>query len=288
MKFTLGKVILLFTILILIVESIIASPVPKRKRAKKSTKSSKKCPGGKKNCKSSLKLVKHKGHQLNIPNFSDTEVLPAFDFPLTSTFPNNHSKNRSKNRHPKASKPVEIPAEDVPNEAPVETVPAETPVETETITQEAPQPTAEPTAEPTPEPTVTHSSTKAPAPTTTEAPQPTKEPVASSTGGSGSRSGEGTYYNPGLGACGQTDGDNDAVVAMAAPDFDPSTPNGNPNKNSLCGKQIRIYHEGKSATATIQDRCPECKSGDVDMAPVVFNQLADPSKGRISITWSYI
>jgi len=78
------------------------------------------------------------------------------------------------------------------------------------------------------------------------------------------------------------------MVALAAPDFDPSTPNGNPNNNSLCGKSIRIFRNGKSVDAVVHDRCPVCSGGDVDMSPAVFDQIADPSEGRVAITWSFI
>ncbi|CAG8654549.1 296_t:CDS:2 [Ambispora leptoticha] len=108
---------------------------------------------------------------------------------------------------------------------------------------------------------------------------------SSSSGDTSTHSGSGTFYNPGLGACGQTDSDSDTIVAMGAPYFDQYTPNGNPNHNTLCGKQIKIHYNGKSAIGTIEDRCPECAGGDVDMSPAVFNQLADPSQGRIPITW---
>ncbi|CAG8504871.1 12209_t:CDS:2 [Ambispora gerdemannii] len=86
----------------------------------------------------------------------------------------------------------------------------------------------------------------------------------------GNHSGDGTFFNPGLGACGTTANDNTMVVALAAPDFDPHTPpSGNSNQNSLCGKRVRIFRNGKSVDATIQDRCPPpCKVGDIDMSPV--------------------
>ncbi|CAG8526087.1 11848_t:CDS:2 [Ambispora leptoticha] len=133
-------------------------------------------------------------------------------------------------------------------------------------------------------------------PTSSPASSPSSSPSSSSSSSStssstcsGSHSGDGTFYNPGLGACGQTDDDQSMIVALNAPDFDPSTPNGNPNKNSLCGRQIRICYNGKTVVATIEDRCPECASGAIDMSPAVFNQLADPSVGRLhGVQWDYI
>ncbi|KAG9301183.1 hypothetical protein G9A89_012566 [Geosiphon pyriformis] len=102
---------------------------------------------------------------------------------------------------------------------------------------------------------------------------------SSSSGLGGLRNGQGTYYNPGLGACGFTDNDNSAIVALGSPLFDQYTPNGNPNNNSLCGKRIRIEFEGKSVEGTVHDRCPECAAGDVDMSPSMFKQIAD--QGRV-------
>ncbi|CAG8572351.1 6104_t:CDS:1 [Ambispora gerdemannii] len=100
--------------------------------------------------------------------------------------------------------------------------------------------------------------------------------------------GQGTYYNPGLGACGQYDDDNSAIVALAAPDFDAETPNGNPNRNRLCNRYIRIYYNNRSVEGMVRDRCPECSSGDVDMSPAMFDNLANRNLGRISISWQFI
>ncbi|CAG8526108.1 11849_t:CDS:1 [Ambispora leptoticha] len=117
-------------------------------------------------------------------------------------------------------------------------------------------------------------------------PMPTPEPKKKKK--PASHSGDGTFFDPGLGACGTTANDNSMIVALAAPDFDPSTPNGNPNKNSLCGKRVRIFRNEKSVDAIVQDRCPPCKSGDIDMSPAVFKHIANPSEGRILVSWQYI
>ncbi|KAI2466788.1 RlpA-like double-psi beta-barrel-protein domain-containing protein-containing protein [Annulohypoxylon bovei var. microspora] len=90
-------------------------------------------------------------------------------------------------------------------------------------------------------------------------------------------SGEMTWYQPGLGACGQTNTESDAVVAMSSPDQD-----GN------CGKTIQISYGGKTTTATVVDKCPGCSTTSVDASPAVFQQLASLDAGRIQITWEYI
>ncbi|CAG8591161.1 10282_t:CDS:2 [Ambispora leptoticha] len=87
--------------------------------------------------------------------------------------------------------------------------------------------------------------------------------------------GQGTYFNPSLGACGQYDNDNSLVVALAAPDFDPQSPNGNPNHNSLCNRGIRIYYNNRSVEGIIRDRCPECNAGDVDMSPAIPQECTE-------------
>ncbi|KAK3305985.1 RlpA-like double-psi beta-barrel-protein domain-containing protein-containing protein [Chaetomium strumarium] len=101
-------------------------------------------------------------------------------------------------------------------------------------------------------------------------------------------SGKFTYYNQGLGACGQNYGDGDYVVALSHADFDLSTPNGNPNNNPLCGKRLRASYNGKSVEVTVVDRCVTCNSEDLDLSPAAFGALADLSVGVIQGTWDYI
>ncbi|KAK0629354.1 RlpA-like double-psi beta-barrel-protein domain-containing protein-containing protein, partial [Bombardia bombarda] len=93
--------------------------------------------------------------------------------------------------------------------------------------------------------------------------------------------------NVGLGACGQTNKDSDFIAAVGASRFDQNTPNGNPNKNTLCGKKIKISYKGKSTTVTVRDRCPGCGYNDLDLSPAAFRALAPQSVGRISGTWVY-
>ncbi|KAI1173779.1 RlpA-like double-psi beta-barrel-protein domain-containing protein-containing protein [Nemania sp. FL0916] len=100
-------------------------------------------------------------------------------------------------------------------------------------------------------------------------------------------SGDLTYYTPGLGACGVYSGEEDAVVALSWQLFDPYTPNGNPNNNSLCGKKIHISLGGKKATVTVADRCTGCQLDDLDVPVKVFASLADPDVGRTKMTWTW-
>jgi expansin (peptidoglycan-binding protein) len=95
---------------------------------------------------------------------------------------------------------------------------------------------------------------------------------------------------------------------MAAPDFDPQTPNGNPNRNDLCGRSISVTGPKGTVIVKVVDRCPVCNSvsennpihdknnilvlsflqGDLDLSPAAFNQIADPTDGRIPIDWHFL
>jgi len=47
--------------------------------------------------------------------------------------------------------------------------------------------------------------------------------------------------------------------------------------------------QGKTIQVQLTDRCGGCADGDLDFSPNAFNQLADPSVGRISgISWEII
>ncbi|THU90163.1 hypothetical protein K435DRAFT_864568 [Dendrothele bispora CBS 962.96] len=111
------------------------------------------------------------------------------------------------------------------------------------------------------------------------------------TGGTG----EGTFYTPGLGACGVTNTESDLICAVAHEFFDgyatkdgPDPNAGNPNKNPICNKQIDVTYQGKSVTVTVVDRCEGCKGYDLDFSPTAFDHLASRDLGRIQgISWKF-
>ncbi|KAI1328392.1 RlpA-like double-psi beta-barrel-protein domain-containing protein-containing protein [Xylariaceae sp. FL0255] len=98
-----------------------------------------------------------------------------------------------------------------------------------------------------------------------------------------------TYYADGLGACGVTNSESDAIVALSEILFDQYTPNGNPNNNLLCGLQIQIYgNDSTSVVVTVEDRCTACAEYDVDVPEAVFSQIADPNLGRVVVSWDWL
>lgn len=131
----------------------------------------------------------------------------------------------------------------------------------------------------------TSTTTTKKATTTTASAKPTTDSSSSDSSSSGSHSGRGTWYTPDLGSCGQTNSADDMVVAINYIDM----ANGaNSNKNPKCGKKIKVSYQGKSTEATIVDTCPSCAKGALDLAPKVFEALADLDVGVITVTWDYI
>ncbi|KAI8977966.1 RlpA-like double-psi beta-barrel-protein domain-containing protein-containing protein [Pilobolus umbonatus] len=103
-------------------------------------------------------------------------------------------------------------------------------------------------------------------------------------GGSGSYSGDGTWYAPGLGSCGTVNSASDMIAALNHVQM----ANGeNPNHNPLCGKYITIHGPEGSVRVEIKDTCPGCGHGDVDLSPAAFSKIANLDMGRIPITWSF-
>lgn len=126
-------------------------------------------------------------------------------------------------------------------------------------------------------------------PTTTDATASTSTSSSASSTSSGTLfSGEGTWYDTGLGACGITNVDTDYIVAISHEYFDEYTPGTNPNENTLCGKKIIAYYNGKSVEVTATDRCEGCSYYDLDFSPSAFSELADQLVGRIDITWEWV
>ncbi len=94
--------------------------------------------------------------------------------------------------------------------------------------------------------------------------------------------GEGTFYGYGGGGnCSFPMPDSLLTAAMNATDYDGS---------AACGGVIVVTNEdtGLSVTVRIDDQCPECAKGDVDLDQAAFAQIADISAGRIPIKWHYV
>ncbi|KAA8915154.1 hypothetical protein TRICI_002699 [Trichomonascus ciferrii] len=100
-------------------------------------------------------------------------------------------------------------------------------------------------------------------------------------------SGQATYYTPGLGACGDTSGDDDLIAALNKDQFYSGGDAGVSNGNSNCGRKAKVTRGSKHVTVTIVDSCPGCKKGDLDLSPAAFKKLASESEGRVEINWQW-
>ncbi|CAF9942003.1 MAG: hypothetical protein ALECFALPRED_009438 [Alectoria fallacina] len=106
--------------------------------------------------------------------------------------------------------------------------------------------------------------------------------------GSQTYTGDLTYYDPGLGACGVTSSDTDHIVSISHFTFDAVSKSSNPNANPLCGHKLRAVRNGNSIDLTVVDRCVGCQATDLDVSPGAFKQLADATLGRVEVTWAWL
>ncbi|KAF9069047.1 RlpA-like double-psi beta-barrel-protein domain-containing protein-containing protein [Rhodocollybia butyracea] len=97
-----------------------------------------------------------------------------------------------------------------------------------------------------------------------------------------STTGDLTWFDAGLGACGETNTASDYIVALNSDQWD---------GGSHCFAMITITHQGRSEQAQITDQCPTCSYGQLDLSEGLFAALSggDPSEvGELyGATWFY-
>lgn len=184
--------------------------------------------------------------------------------------------------------------------APAPSVEAAAPVvEAAPVVVSSAEPVVEPTPTPAPSTTTVQVASVEPTPSPVEvasvapvvaAAQPTTSAAAAPSTGSSSGecssgtpcSGDITYYEAGLGACGLTNnGETDAVVALPH-GFMGTQSNGNP----YCGKSITISKNGKTIQATVMDKCMGCVGRDLDLSNKAFKDLGvEFDVGRTTAEW---
>ncbi|KAI1940884.1 hypothetical protein LOZ57_005819 [Ophidiomyces ophidiicola] len=185
-----------------------------------------------------------------------------------------------------SSKPAEsTPAPPPPPPPPPSSTPAPPPPPPSTPAPPPPPPTTTalppvinlPAPSPTPE-------TKPPVKQQPPPQQQQQQPSGGSVGGGQTFSGDMTFYDGGLGACGtniDTNGENAVAISAALM--------GTQSNNSpFCGKTITIKYNGKTAKAVVKDKCPECAYGSIDMTRQLFYNFAPEAAGRIKgVEWSF-
>jgi expansin (peptidoglycan-binding protein) len=92
--------------------------------------------------------------------------------------------------------------------------------------------------------------------------------------------GEATFYGENaFGHCGFLAQEPQYHGAMNHTDYDTA---------AACGTWVNIAGPSGEVTAFIDDECPECKPGDIDLGPNTFAKIGDLGAGRIPITWRYV
>ncbi|EQL31154.1 hypothetical protein RJZ56_006457 [Blastomyces dermatitidis] len=104
----------------------------------------------------------------------------------------------------------------------------------------------------------------------------------------GPYTGDLTYYDPGLGACGIESAAGEPVCAVSQYLYDAVAVGTNPNANPLCGKRVRLRRAGRSVDVTVVDRCVGCQPNDIDVSLSVFTQLALEEQGRVDVQWAWL
>ena len=166
----------------------------------------------------------------------------------------------------------------------------------EQSSQASVQPAPATSVTPAEEPASKAPETTTQAPPQTQAPASVAEPVkttqvpaSSSQGSSGECSsgsactGDITYYDTGMGACGWTnDGNSENVVALSHLLMGEKS-NGNP----YCGKSITVKYKGKTVIAKVVDKCMGCEIHAIDLSNIAFESLADKGVGRTQAEWYF-
>jgi hypothetical protein len=97
-----------------------------------------------------------------------------------------------------------------------------------------------------------------------------------------------TYYNnAGLDACGATiDASSQDLVAVSAHWWTTA----NPNDDPICqGMSVQVTYKGNTITVPVEDKCPSCDAGHIDLSQPAFAQLAPLSVGVVNgVTWKFV
>ncbi|KAG2145463.1 uncharacterized protein EDB93DRAFT_1087132 [Suillus bovinus] len=88
-----------------------------------------------------------------------------------------------------------------------------------------------------------------------------------------------TFYDVGLGACGQHSSPDDFVAALNTAQYGEGYP------GPQCFKTITILYGGKTAQATIIDKCMGCPYGGLDFSTSLFDHFAPESGGVLYGSW---
>jgi hypothetical protein len=94
--------------------------------------------------------------------------------------------------------------------------------------------------------------------------------------------GEGTFFDVGLGACGEYSSNNEYVAALNHIQFGNYV---NGSVSPACGMCLEVTGPLGTVRVRVVDKCPGCQKGDIDLSPTAFEVIAKKGDGRVKITW---
>lgn len=83
--------------------------------------------------------------------------------------------------------------------------------------------------------------------------------------------------------------DTEYIASLNGVQFDPYTPNGNPNMNTLRSEQAKVTCPKGSIIVEVVDKCPGCRYGDLDLSKAAFKvAVGDLIIGLVQISWQWL
>lgn len=93
--------------------------------------------------------------------------------------------------------------------------------------------------------------------------------------------GEGTFYGYGGGG-------NCSFPVPTSPVYTGAMNELQYDTSMTCGACVEVTGSKGSLVIRIEDRCPECKYGDIDLSEEAFSLIDDKIKGRVPISWKIV
>lgn len=94
-------------------------------------------------------------------------------------------------------------------------------------------------------------------------------------------SGDGTYYN-------YTGGGNCSFPNPYTPQYSAALNAPQYGSSQLCGACAEVTGPLGTLLVSLEDQCPECAYGDLDLEQEAFPHIADPVAGRVDISWKIV
>ncbi|KAJ7598796.1 riboflavin aldehyde-forming enzyme [Mycena floridula] len=95
--------------------------------------------------------------------------------------------------------------------------------------------------------------------------------------------GQATWFNVGLGNCGEVNKDSDHIVAISKAFYDD-------NNGGNCDQWVQVTdsRNGQTHYGKTRDSCPGCGYYDLDLSPSLFTEFESLDVGVFPISWNFM